>query len=51
MPVPSEILSTVRNQIAETTAKYYTDAEIYAYMTEAEGKINKKTDSYELTPD
>lgn len=33
---PAQSLSTIRNQLNETTANFFTDAEIYAYMWEAE---------------
>lgn len=33
---PSQALSLIRNQINETTANYWSDAEIYSYMWQAE---------------
>jgi len=36
---PAEALSLVRNQINETTANFWSDAEIYAYMWEAENQL------------
>lgn len=38
--IPSDVLSRVRDQLAETTAAFWTDAEIYRYITDAEREIN-----------
>lgn len=38
--VPTDVLSTVRDQLAETTAAFWTNAELYRYMTDAEREIN-----------
>jgi len=36
---PAQILATVRAQVYEATAAFYTDAEIYSYMWQAEQEI------------
>jgi hypothetical protein len=40
---PAQILATVRAQIDEVTADFYSDDEIYAYMWQAEIEINNLT--------
>lgn len=37
--IPSQILSTVRAQVYETTPAFYTDAEIYSYMWQGEQEL------------
>lgn len=36
---PEQIKDTIRNQVYESTAAFYTDAEIYSYMWQAEQEI------------
>ena len=36
---PAQLLATIRNQVYETEAAFYTDAEIYSYMWQAEQEI------------
>jgi len=38
--VPTDVLSRVRDQLAETTAAYWTNAELYRYMTDGEREVN-----------
>ena len=42
MPTPANVLSFVRNQIAESAADFYTDSEIYGYMSQAELEVVKR---------
>lgn len=44
---PAQILATIRNQVYETTAAFYTDAEIYSYMWQAEQDLAEITKSTE----
>lgn len=37
---PANVVSRVRDQLAETTAAFWTDAEIYRYLTDAEREVN-----------
>jgi hypothetical protein len=46
---PAQILATTRAQIDETTANFYSDDEIYAYMWQSEILINNETESAETT--
>jgi hypothetical protein len=43
---PAQVLSTVRNQLYETTAAFWTDSELYAYMWMGEMEIAQ---SYQCT--
>jgi len=36
---PAQILETIRNQVYESTAAFYSDAEIYSYLWQAEQEI------------
>lgn len=38
--IPTDVLSRVRDQLVEATAAFWTNAEIYRYMTDAEREIN-----------
>jgi hypothetical protein len=46
---PSSILSRVRDQLVEATASFWTDAELYRYMSDAESEINNMVECYQLT--
>lgn len=37
--VPTDVLSRVRDQLAETTAAFWTNAELYRYMTDGEREM------------
>jgi hypothetical protein len=37
---PSDVLSRVRDQLAETTAAFWTNAELYRYMADGEREVN-----------
>lgn len=43
--VPSDVLSRVRDGLVETTAKFWSDAELYRYMTDGEREINLITNA------
>ena len=47
--IPSDVLSRVRDQLVETTAAFWTDAELYRYMTDAEREINNQIHCYQLS--
>jgi hypothetical protein len=46
---PAQILASIRSQIDEATANFYTDNEIYAYMWQAECTINNEVECAEST--
>ena len=45
---PAEALSTTRLQINETTADFWTDAEIYGYLSEAERLLAGRIGGYQV---
>jgi len=47
--IPSDILSRVRDQLVETTAGFWTDAEIYRYMSDAESEINNMVECNQVS--
>jgi len=47
--IPSDVLSRVRDQLVETTAAFWSDAELYRYMTDAEREINNQVHCYVLS--
>lgn len=42
--VPTDVISRVRDQLVETTAAFWTNAELYRYMADAEREINLLTE-------
>lgn len=47
--IPSDVLSRVRDQLVEATAAFWSDAELYRYMTDAERDINNQLHCYQLS--
>lgn len=44
---PAQCLSTIRDQVVETSANFWTDAEIYRYMWSGESILNAQLGLYE----
>jgi len=49
MTTPAGVLSRVRNQLVEDTADFWTDAELYRYMSDAESEVNNMAECYRLS--
>ena len=47
MPTPSALMTTIRTQLAETATGFYTDDEIYAFMSTGEDHIARYTEATE----
>ena len=47
--IPSDILSRVRDQLVESTAAFWTDAELYRYMSDAESEINNMVECNQVS--
>lgn len=46
---PSDVLSRVRDQLVEGTAGFWTDAELYRYMSDGESEINNMVECYRVS--
>jgi len=46
---PGNILSRVRDQLVEATAAFWTDAELYRYMSDSESEINNMVECNQLS--
>lgn len=46
---PDNVLSRVRDQLVEATAAFWSDAELYRYMSDAESEINNMVECYQTS--